>query len=120
MPSLSFLRAPLAKTHNSYANALALILTLVYILTGSFHALLTFVGMSSWVFYVSTVLGLIILRRREPGLHRPYRPTIALPVIFVLAGTVIIVRSAMFAPIQGGVLAGLLVLGALISMVRTR
>jgi len=109
-----------ANTYNSYANALALVLTLVYILTGSFRALLTFVGMSNWVFYVSTVLGLIILRRREPGLHRPYRPTIVLPIIFVVAGTFIIVRSAMFAPVQGGVLAGLLVLGAVISMVRTR
>ena len=99
---------------------MALLLTLAYILTGSFRALLTFVGMSSWVFYVSTVLGLIILRRREPELHRPYRPSIALPVIFVLAGTFIIVRSAVFAPMQGGVLAVLLVVGTLISVSRTR
>jgi L-type amino acid transporter 9 len=104
----------------SYANILALVITLVYILTGSFRALLTFVGMAEWVFYVSTVIGLLILRRREPQLERPYRPTVILPVTFVIVGTLVIVRSAMFAPVQSGVLAGLLVVGAAIGMLRSR
>ncbi|KAJ4312132.1 hypothetical protein N0V94_007610 [Neodidymelliopsis sp. IMI 364377] len=103
-----------------YANILALIITLVYILTGSFRALLTFVGMAEWVFYVSTVIGLLILRRREPQLERPYRPTILLPVTFVIVGTLVIVRSAMFAPVQSGVLAGLLFIGAIIGTLRSR
>jgi amino acid transporter len=102
----------------SYANLLALIVTLIYIVTGSFRALLTFVGMAEWVFYVSTVVGLLIMRRREPHLDRPYRPTIMLPVIFVVVGTLVIVRSAMFAPVQSGVLAGLLLAGALIGRLR--
>ncbi|KAF2023992.1 amino acid transporter [Setomelanomma holmii] len=103
-----------------YANLLALIVTLVYILTGSFRALLTFVGMAEWVFYVSTVVGLLILRRREPQLDRPYRPTIILPVTFVIIGTLVIVRSAMFAPVQSGVLAALLLVGAMIGRFRGR
>lgn len=93
---------------------------MIYILTGSFRALLTFVGMAEWVFYVSTVIGLLILRRREPQLERPYRPTIALPVTFVIVGTLVIVRSAMFAPVQSGFLAGLLVIGAIIGTLRSR
>ncbi|KAL1654036.1 hypothetical protein SLS61_003440 [Didymella pomorum] len=103
-----------------YANILALVITLVYILTGSFRALLTFVGMAEWVFYVSTVVGLLILRRREPQLERPYRPTVVLPVTFVIVGTLVIARSAMFAPVQSGVLAGLLVVGAVIGVLRSR
>ncbi|KAI8941164.1 hypothetical protein NX059_002401 [Plenodomus lindquistii] len=110
--SLSSFDAPI------YANLLALIVTLIYILTGSFRALLTFVGMAEWVFYVSTVVGLLILRRREPQLERPYRPTIILPITFVVVGSLVIIRSALFAPIQSGVLAGLLVAGALISRLR--
>jgi amino acid transporter len=85
---------------------------------GDFRALLTFVGMAEWVFYVSTVIGLLILRRREPQLDRPYRPTILLPITFVIVGTLVIVRSAMFAPLQSGLLAGLLVVGALVSRLR--
>ncbi|KAF1360731.1 amino acid transporter [Lizonia empirigonia] len=103
-----------------YANILALMITLAYILTGSFRALLTFVGMAEWVFYVSTVIGLLILRHREPQLERPYRPTILLPATFVVVGTLVIARSAMFAPVQSGVLAGLLVVGAIIGTLRSR
>ncbi|KAF2628232.1 amino acid transporter [Macroventuria anomochaeta] len=103
-----------------YANILALVITLIYICTGSFRALLTFVGMAEWVFYVSTVIGLLLLRRREPQLERPYRPSIILPVTFVIVGTLVIVRSTMFAPVQSGVLAGLLVVGAMIGILRSR
>jgi L-type amino acid transporter 9 len=76
--------------------------------------------MAEWVFYVSTVVGLLILRRREPQLERPYRPTVVLPVTFVIVGTLVIARSAMFAPVQSGVLAGLLVVGAVIGVLRSR
>jgi len=113
-PATSHFDAPI------YANALALVITLVYIFTGSFRALITFVGMAEWVFYVSTVIGLLILRRREPQLERPYRPTVALPMTFVIVGTMVIIRSAMFAPAQSGVLAGLLLVGSIIGVLRSR
>ncbi|OAG06374.1 amino acid transporter [Paraphaeosphaeria sporulosa] len=103
-----------------WANVLALVLTLVYILTGSFRTLLTFASMAMWVFYISTVLGLLILRRREPALHRPYKPAVTLPAIFVVSGTFILLRSAIFAPVQAGVLACLLIIGTSISKLRTR
>jgi L-type amino acid transporter 9 len=76
--------------------------------------------MAQWVFYVSTVVGLLILRRREPQLERPYRSTVVLPVAFVVVGTLVIIRSAMFAPVQSGLLAGLLAVGALVSLLRNR
>lgn len=116
-PLPRFLGVP-ANTTPSYANALALAITLIYILTGSFRDLLTFVGMAEWVFYVSTVIGLVILRRREPGLHRPYQPTLVLPLVFIVVGTLVIIRSAMFAPVQSGVLAVLLVTGTAVSKLR--
>lgn len=74
--------------------------------------------MAEWVFYVSTVVGLIILRRREPELERPYRPFLVFPIVFVVVGTLVIIRSAIFAPVQSGVLAALLVVGTLISKLR--
>jgi solute carrier family 7 (L-type amino acid transporter), member 9/15 len=109
-----------ANSLHSYANLLTLLITLIYISTGSFRALLTFVGMATWVFYVSTVVGLLILRRREPQLDRPYRPTIILPVTFVVVGTLVIIRSAIFAPVQSGLLAALLIAGAVVSRLRGR
>jgi len=119
MQNIPFVHLP-TDICSRYSNLLTAILSLLYILTGSFRALLTFVGMAMWVFYVSTVVGLLILRRREPQLERPYRPTIILPITFVFAGTLVIVRSAMFAPMQSGLLAGLLVLGTVIGRLRGR
>jgi L-type amino acid transporter 9 len=92
----------------------------MYILTGSFRALLSFVGMAEWIFYVATVIGLIILRRREPNLHRPYQPLLVLPIVFVVVGTLVIMRTALFAPVQGGALVGLLVIGTLVSKLSSR
>ncbi|PVH99781.1 amino acid transporter [Periconia macrospinosa] len=103
-----------------YANALALIVTLVYVFFGELRALLTFTGMASWIFYVSTVLGLLVLRRREPQLHRPYKPTVLLPIMFVVVGILVIARTAIFAPVQSVLLAFLLVAGAAISKIRSR
>lgn len=76
--------------------------------------------MAEWVFYVSTVIGLLILRKREPQLDRPYRPNTILPVTFIVVGTLVILRSAMFAPVQTGILAGLLLFGASVGRVRAR
>lgn len=76
--------------------------------------------MAMWVLYVSTVVGLLILRRREPNLYRPYRPITLLPITFVIVGTLVIFRSAIFAPLQGGLLAGLLLLGTAVSQLRRR
>jgi amino acid transporter len=100
------------------ANLIAFVITTFYILTGSFEALLIFVGMAEWVFYVSTVVGLLILRRREPDLHRPYQPPLILPMVFSIIGTLVIIRSAMFAPVQSGLLGALLVLGAVVGRLR--
>ncbi|ROT40479.1 amino acid transporter [Sodiomyces alkalinus F11] len=83
---------------------LSFILATVYILVGNFRALLTFNGLGEYTFFFLTVLGAIILRFREPGLHRPYRPFIVVPVIFALVSGFVVVRGAVFAPVQAGVL----------------
>ena len=52
---------------------LSTILGALYILFGNFRALLTLNGLGEYSFFFLTVLGAIILRYREPGLHRPYK-----------------------------------------------
>lgn len=101
------------------AMLLNLSLTTIYIATGSFRILLTFVGMAMWIFYVSTAVALIILRFREPGLRRPYRPPLVIPIIFSCVGTAVIIRSAMFAPLPAAAIAGLLVAGSLVGRLRS-
>jgi APA family basic amino acid/polyamine antiporter len=49
------------------------ILSLIFILTGSFESILVFAGFTLGLNTLFTVLGVFILRHREPSLARPYR-----------------------------------------------
>jgi amino acid transporter len=49
-------------------------------------ALLNFFSVTSWTFYLLTVLGLLVLRVKEPHLERPYRAWIVTPIIFCAVG----------------------------------
>ncbi|KAF3353313.1 hypothetical protein VDGD_21427 [Verticillium dahliae] len=100
-------------TSDAPINAIILsaILAAVYILLGNFRALLTFNGLGEYTFFFLTVLGAIILRWREPGLERPYKPFVVVPIIFALVSGFVVVRGAAFAPVQAGVLVGVWALG---------
>ncbi|KAK5658956.1 hypothetical protein OQA88_1774 [Cercophora sp. LCS_1] len=97
---------------------LSTILSSLYILLGSFRALLTFNGLGEYTFFFLTVLGAIVLRYREPGLERPYKPLVLVPVTFALVSGFVVVRGAIFAPSQAAVLLGLWALGALFYLAR--
>ncbi|KAL8782708.1 MAG: hypothetical protein Q9195_009592, partial [Heterodermia aff. obscurata] len=58
------------------------VLTAAYVVVGEFGTLVTFYGVAGYTFYFLTVLGLIVLRVREPGLERPYKTWISTPIIF--------------------------------------
>lgn len=103
-------------------NALMLssILSALYILLGDFRALLTLNGLGEYSFFLLTVVGAIILRFREPDLQRPYRPWLLLPIIFTIVSAFVVVRGAVFAPVQALILCLLWVLGIVFYLVRSR
>jgi amino acid transporter len=82
------------------AMALNAILTAVYILIGSFDTLVTFYGVAGYSFYFLAVLGLIILRVREPTLERPYKTWITTPIIFCCVSLFLLSRAVFAEPIQ--------------------
>ncbi|RYP11102.1 hypothetical protein DL764_000260 [Monosporascus ibericus] len=94
-------------------NALVLsaILSMFYILFGSFRALLTFNGLGEYSFFFLTVLGAIVLRFREPHLQRPYKPLLLIPVVFALVSGFVVIRGAIFAPALAVVLIFLWAIG---------
>ncbi|KAF7561526.1 hypothetical protein G7046_g2594 [Stylonectria norvegica] len=83
---------------------LSTILSTLYILLGNFRALLTFNGLGEYSFFFLTVLGALILRYREPQLHRPYKPYALIPAVFAVVSGFVVVRGAIFAPVQAAVL----------------
>ncbi|CEF83231.1 unnamed protein product [Fusarium graminearum] len=90
---------------------LSVILASFYILFGSFRALLTLNGLGEYSFFFLTVLGAIILRYREPDLERPYKTFSINPIVFVIVSGFVVVRGAIFAPVQAVVIMAIWVLG---------
>jgi amino acid transporter len=68
-------------------------LTFIYIAVGEFSTLITFAGAAGYTFYFLTVLGLIILRIREPHLERPYKTWITTPIIFCCVSLFLLSRA---------------------------
>lgn len=83
-------------------NALVLngVLTGMYVLVGEFGELITFYGVAGYTFYFLTVLGLIILRVKEPNLERPYKTWITTPVIFCCVSLFLLSRAVFAQPFK--------------------
>ncbi|KAK4960707.1 hypothetical protein LTR28_005006 [Elasticomyces elasticus] len=82
------------------ALALNATLTLVYVLVGDFATLTTFYGVAGYSFYFATVLGLLVLRVRDPELERPYRCWITTPIIFCCVSLFLLSRAVFAQPVQ--------------------
>jgi APA family basic amino acid/polyamine antiporter len=92
---LFFRRA--ATLNRNHVPATALILqsvwTAVLCLTGTYGQLLNYVIFAALVFYVLTTVGLFVLRRTRPDVHRPYRALgyPVLPALYIaLAASVMV------------------------------
>ena len=75
-------------------------LTAGYIVVGEFKTLLTFYGVAGYTFYFFTVLGLIVLRVKEPQLERPYRTWITTPITFCCVSLFLLSRAIFAEPVQ--------------------
>lgn len=102
------------------AIVLSTVLSTLYILFGSFRALLTLNGLGEYSFFLLTVLGAMVLRHRDPNLARPYRPSVLVPAIFAVVSGFVVVRGAIFAPAQAIILVLVWTLGLLFYWARLR
>ena len=75
-------------------------LTACYTFVGEFGTLVTFYGVAGYTFYFLTVLGLIVLRVREPNLERPYKTWITTPIIFCCVSLFLLSRAVFAEPLQ--------------------
>ncbi|KAL1847722.1 hypothetical protein Plec18167_009310 [Paecilomyces lecythidis] len=99
---------------------LSAILGALYILLGNFRALLTFNGLGEYSFFFLTVLGAVILRFRQRDLHRPYKPLVIVPIVFAIVSGFVVIRGAVFAPVQAIILIVLWSIGLVFYWVRKR
>lgn len=78
------------------AGILILVIAIIYMMSGKFDMLTDMLIFVIWIFYTMTFMAVIILRKREPELKRPYKvpgyPIV--PIIAVLGGLFIIINTA--------------------------
>jgi APA family basic amino acid/polyamine antiporter len=81
--------------------------------SGSFRQLYTYVIFTGWIFYGAAVLAVIVLRRRQPSLNRPYRvwgyPLV--PLAFALAALAIVANTLARSPKESLIGLGLVLAG---------
>lgn len=103
-----------------YALLLNLVLTAAYCIVGEFSTLVTFYGVAGYTFYFITVLGLIVLRIKEPALERPYRTWLTTPIIFCCVSLFLLSRAVFAEPLQTLIVVGFVVAGIPVYFWRVR
>ena len=106
---------------NTPVNAIILqaCLMSMYIVLGDFERLVTFYGVSAWIFFFATVLGLIILRVRRPELDRPYKTWLATPIVFCCVALFLVIRGLFEAPEEAGLGIVFILLGIPVFFIRS-
>jgi len=70
----------------------------------NYEQLFTFTVFVAWIFYALTVVGVIVLRRKLPGLERPYRvfayPWV--PILFVSGAVIFLINTLIENPVESG------------------
>ena len=87
--------------NNVPANA-TLIMAVVgclYAMSGQFNLLTDLSMFAVWSFYVLTFIGVIVLRKKQPDLHRPYRVPLypVIPFIAIAGGLFVVLNQLLFA-----------------------
>ncbi|KAH8686010.1 amino acid/polyamine transporter I [Tricladium varicosporioides] len=90
---------------------LGTIIAATYILFCNFRILVTLIGIAEYSFFFLAVLGLVVLRFREPDLYRPYKSHVVISVVFCIVSFLVVVRAFIFVPFQGLTLSLLLMSG---------
>ena len=75
------------------------VLSCLYALSGQFNLLTDLSMFAIWSFYVLTFIGVIILRKKQPDLHRPYRVPMypVIPCIAIAGGLFVVLNQLLFA-----------------------
>ena len=86
----------------------------VFALTQTFEQLADTFVLSIWPFYTLAIAGLYVLRRRQPGLNRPYRVVgyPVTPAVFIVAGVGLIANALWADPVRTSVTFAVVLAGA--------
>jgi len=103
-----------SKTHSPNLVLLVqMVMALAFTLSGTYERLLTYVVFASFLFYALSAAAVIVLRRREPDLPRPYRAWgyPFTPIVFILFAIYLVGDTIIHSPKESVIGAGIVLLG---------
>ncbi|XP_066537370.1 solute carrier family 7 member 8a [Hoplias malabaricus] len=77
--------------------------TLLMLCTSDMYTLINYVGFINYLFYGVTVAGQIVLRIKQPDMHRPIKISLVWPVIYLLFWAFLLVFSLYSEPVVCGI-----------------
>ena len=89
----------------SVAIWLAAFLGCAYVMFNDFQQLADRFVLGIWPFYILAILGVFVMRKKNPGLERPYR-TIGypvVPIVFLVAASGMVINALITDPVNTGV-----------------
>jgi basic amino acid/polyamine antiporter, APA family len=96
--------------------------SLLVVFIGGFSQLFTYVIFGGWIFYALAVLGVPILRRKEPDLPRPFRVPgyPVLPFLFAAGAAYLVVNTLVTTPRESLIGLGFIALGIPLYLLRRK
>uniref|UniRef100_A0A9J7X8W8 Solute carrier family 7 member 8a n=1 Tax=Cyprinus carpio carpio TaxID=630221 RepID=A0A9J7X8W8_CYPCA len=77
--------------------------TLLMLCTSDMYTLINYVGFINYLFYGVTVAGQIVLRVKQPDMHRPIKISLVWPVIYLLFWAFLLIFSLYSEPVVCGI-----------------
>ncbi|XP_051755284.1 solute carrier family 7 member 8a [Ctenopharyngodon idella] len=77
--------------------------TLLMLCTSDMYTLINYVGFINYLFYGVTVAGQIVLRIKQPDIHRPIKISLVWPVIYLLFWAFLLIFSLYSEPVVCGI-----------------
>lgn len=77
--------------------------TLLMLCTSDMYTLINYVGFINYLFYGVTVAGQIVLRIKQPNIHRPIKISLVWPVIYLLFWAFLLIFSLYSEPVVCGI-----------------
>lgn len=99
----------LAKLHPTFktpinSGILVTVISILLIFSGKFDQLTDLLVFVIWIFYCMTFYAVIVLRKNQPNLHRPYKVPLypIVPAIAIIGGLYIILNTLFTQPLNAG------------------
>ncbi|KDR93952.1 serine/threonine exchange transporter, LAT family (TC 2.A.3.8.12) [Peptoclostridium litorale DSM 5388] len=114
----------IGKLHKKYetpvnSGILIVAISVIFTFTGKFDQLTDLLTFTIWIFYVMTFAAVMILRKKMPDMHRPYKVPLypLLPCIGIAGGMYIIINTLLTQPMNASLGILITVLGLPVYMI---